>query len=365
MLRITQNQLNNFTLSKNFLGVNKANSLEDVLYACVALPADDVRSPGLALKIRLNHQSPVSISALMDGLVWGQFMRCENHLFCPANFAMLHAATARQINRSFNVEWINWGVTLTEIESLGEDVLALLGEQKQSEADLAHHLPNLQTLTYITRGGHIKETTNLALALKWLTATHKLLAKPEQGDTLYARPETWHPALSLEDTPSEAQAQTDLIRAYLTAFGPATESDIEAWAGLSKGERARATGTLFREVTQVMVAGLPGTMLLLKSQAEALQNTPDEVPPLLHLLPPDDAYIKAYKASRSRFLVEPKWQARIFKGSGAVSSVILYQSQIIGTWQWPQADASSPSWKVFTPVTAEVEEAIRQKIETM
>ena len=363
MIRITKTQLLNFTLQKNFLAVSKAPDLATYLNACLALPAEDPLSPFLAAHLRLADFTPQNLSHARDQvrqLCYTPLMRGEAHLVGLEDLSWLHAATQRQIKRSFNVEWINWQVTVDEIDALGEKILTLLSEEPATLEDLERRLGNdlVQTLTYTTRGGHVKTISNVALALQWLWAMKKVLlgwidiSDIRLGEAIRCYTKSGLPGLTLDAMPSEAEAQTRLVKAYLAAFGPATEADIDFWTGFSKGERARATGKLFRDLTQVLVEGMPGTMFLLKGQAEALRETSTEAKfTSIHFLPQDDNFIKAYKASRARFLANPKMQGRIFKGSGEVVPSILIQGQIMGTWGWDEGEVK---WRLFEEVETEV-----------
>ncbi len=364
MIRITKTQLLNFTLQKNFLAVSKAPDLAAYLNACLALPAEDPLSPLLAAHLRLADFTPQTLSHARDQvrqLCYTPLMRGEAHLVRLEDLSWLHAATQRQLKRSFNVEWINWRVTVDEIDALGEKIFLLLAEGPATLEDLERRLGNdlVQTLTYTTRGGRVKTISNVALALRWLWAMKEVLLgwRDDLGilfreAKIYYPLSVWHPDLTLDAMPSETEAQTRLVKAYLAAFGPATEADIDSWTGFSKGERARATGKLFRDLTQVLVEGLPGTMFLLKTQAEALRETSTEAKFIsIHFLPQDDNFIKAYKASRARFLANPKMQGRIFKGSGEVVPSILIQGQIMGTWGWDEGEVK---WRLFEEVEAEL-----------
>jgi len=83
------------------------------------------------------------------------------------------------------------------------------------------------------------------------------------------------------------------------------------------------------------VEGLPGMLLLLKNQAEALTAMPPFAELLVHLLPADDAYITAHHASRARYFTAPKHYRQVFNSAGAAKPTILLNGQVIGTWHIP------------------------------
>lgn len=371
MLQISQTQLINFTAQKAGL-LNPPPDLAAVVAAVLALPALDpaapvlaawTRNPAIALpQVRANELDAA-------GLLRGVFMRQELQLIPVERWLYYHAATQRQIRRSFNVVWITWQIERAEVEALGAQVLAALNDGPATIAALTARLPAgaVRPLEHTTRGGHRKETDSLRLALDWLSATGQIGCRPAAeapfwaAPTHYERRDLAYPMLQNSTLPPEAEAQTEVVRWYLAAFGPATEADIDFWTGFGKGERARSTGQLFRELTQVQVAGLPGTMLVLKTQADALAATADDLLSGCHFLPADDPFLKAYRASRNRFIPDPKTQNRVFRPDGRVQPTILLDGKLIGTWQWLRDDAGS---RLQLQPFAEVTLAQQARLET-
>jgi hypothetical protein len=283
-------------------------------------------------------------------------------------YPSLLAATARQRNQAFNTEFRLWGLpTNEEIESLGQAIMEVLGEQPETLAEIATRLKpeQVRELSQTSRGGRVTTTSTVALALRWLVAKGELTVSDISPDwrqeaPVYVRLSQAYPDLDLETLPSEAEAQKALARAYLAAFGPATEADLSAWTGFGKSETARATGSLSSETTLAMVEGIPGMLLLLKSQADALKAVEIPAIPIVNLLPADDPFPTAHRASRSRYFTDQKLQRQVFSSSGAAKPTILASGQIVGIWDWQTEEETE---QLTCQLLAEVEPATVALIE--
>jgi hypothetical protein len=287
-------------------------------------------------------------------------MRNEPYSVPSHRFLVWYAATVRQRNQAINAELRLWGIEDNqEIEHLADKVLDVIDDRPSTEADVLARLPvGLVTqLSQTSRGGKVTTTTNVALALRWLVSRGQLVMDTladsnwQQPQPVFERLSRRYPNFNLSGLPSEADAQKALVRAYLSGFGPASEADISFWTGFGKSETARATGALAGETTLAMVEGIPGMLLLLKSQAEALQACGPASQPVVSILPADDPYLTAHRASRGRFVAEPANLRRVFSSSGAAKPSILVGGQIVGIWEWPAGDDDSlVRWQLFTEV---------------
>jgi hypothetical protein len=180
------------------------------------------------------------------------------------------------------------------------------------------------------------------------SATHH---KPGASHLIYAPLIYWYPDLNLAAAPGEAEAQAALVQAYLAAFGPASEADISFWTGFGKSVTGRAIGALAAKTTLTLVEGIPGMLLLLKEQAEALPTTQPSTRPIINVLPADDPYTTAHRASRTRYFGDQKLQRHVFSSSGAAQPAILVNGQIVGIWQWSEENHQI-TWRLLTQVDA-------------
>jgi hypothetical protein len=334
MIRATLAQTNHFVLQKNYLTAHKAANLNDLLHDLIGLPSSDSMFAAQARLPKLTtaelNKALYQEATLMEATV----MRNERYLIRVADYPSLYIATLRQRKQEFNAQFRLWGVENDAIDQLGEQIMTRLADQPRTHADLIALLPDVQSLSQTSRGGRTTHTTNAVLALAWLMAQGKLATRPQPHRTnpLYLPMSQAYPQLDLSQLPSEADAQCNLVRAYLAAFGPVNEADVSLWTGLSKSETARAMGALTTETTLVLVEGLPGMLLLLKNQAEALTAMPPFTQDLNHLLPTNDPYITAHRASRGRYFTNPKHYRQVFNSAGVAQPTMLLNGQVIGTW---------------------------------
>jgi hypothetical protein len=144
----------------------------------------------------------------------------------------------------------------------------------------------------------------------------------------YAPFESWFPDVQL-DSLSQRDGQVELVRHYLSAFGPATEQDVAWWAGLALKEVRQALELLGDSVAESKIEGLEGTFLLTVDDLDRLRRGSSPGPDLI-LLPSLDPYIMGYK-ERSRFL-HPSKYGKVFDRSGNALPTVLYHGCVIGVW---------------------------------
>jgi hypothetical protein len=380
MIRANFDQTRHFLLTKNFLAIRAEFDLLTSVRSLVALPAFDVTGPFLALWARLADFSPSALPAALDQeriLMKRPAMRNEPHLIALEDFVTFLVATERQRRQTFNAECLHWQIDQAEVEALAGAVLDALNAEPAPVDEIASRLSpeKVRKLTHTSRGGRVSETTSLELALNRLEARGHLarreVAPPESWQveaTYYAPLSTWWPDLDLTPDLTEAEAQQRLVRAYLSAYGPVTEADISFWSGLGKSETQRAVSALSGETTLAMVEGIPGAMLLLKTQADALGSTHPPATPVINLLPANDPFIRAHKASRGRLFAtpDPRLQRQVFSNTDRAKATVVLNGQIVGAWDWQPSDQPQTiSWSLFTSLERDLLTAIQTEFEKL
>ena len=365
MIRATLAQVAYFILQKNYLTNPKTADTLQLIRDLGGLPGPIPTTPFLSAQARLTQFEPDRLlSALYreHSLIRVNLMRNAPYIVPAASYALLHSATWRQRNQALNSEFRLWQIDNDEIERLVEMIREIVVDEPAALTTIIKKLPLAQVreLTQTSRGGRVTTTTNVELALRWLTGRGVLcsgwstLPQPHEWrtDTVnYAPLNHWYPDLDLATAPAEADAQKALARTYLAAYGPATEADISFWTGFGKSETARAIGALAAETTLTLVEGFPGMLLLLKDQAEALNATLPPAEPHINILPADDPYTIAYRASRARYVNDQAWQRQVFSSSGVAKPAILVNGQIAGVWAWqPDADPTGITWDLLTDI---------------
>src|SRR5437868_6176438 len=149
----------------------------------------------------------------------------------------------------------------------------------------------------------------------------------EGNQATFIRTEHWLPAQSRLDAVKldAAQAQKELFRKYLRAYGPATLQDFAHWSLISMAE-VRA----LRPLVDAEVADYDG-VLVLRKDVKVLQSASFRQSSV-HLLPYFDVYLLAHRF-KEHFL-QAKFYKRVYRNQGWISPVVLIDGQIAGVWNY-------------------------------
>ncbi len=162
----------------------------------------------------------------------------------------------------------------------------------------------------------------------------------------YALMDEWLPDVDLGAVP-EQEAVTQMVRAYVAAYGPVTERDIAWWAGLTMTSVHAVQAALAPELARVEVSGLDGSFLMLRSQVAASEGAAVADGSVIALLPVLDPYVMGYK-ERSRSL-DADVADRVFDRGGNGTSTILLDGRIIGVWDTVERPAPAVQLHLFAP----------------
>jgi hypothetical protein len=154
----------------------------------------------------------------------------------------------------------------------------------------------------------------------------------------------------LERPLAEAGPALDhLVRRYLSAFGPATTSDVAAWTGITvvtlRPVLERLRLRRFRDVRGRLLLDVPGAPL------------PDaRTPARPRLLPAFDNVILSY-ADRTRVISDEN--RRVVIRGGMVDPVVLVDGFVAGRWQLTKG---KPELELFEPVARSAERGLRREL---
>ncbi|MFN8455405.1 MAG: crosslink repair DNA glycosylase YcaQ family protein [Anaerolineae bacterium] len=375
MIRISQAQAAHFVLRQNYLAGQPGDDLLPLIRQLIGLPGDPDASAFLAARARLAHFQFDQLNAALfqtRTLLKSPLMRSASYIVEAERYPIWHVAAARQRNQDANSEFRLWGLDPAEVERL-EKVILELDDWPATAETISARLPLglVRELSQTSRSGRVTTTSNVALILRWLVAKGRLgtsfdtpsgMHLAGASHLIYAPLTLWYPNLDLSAAPGEAEAQAELVRAYLAAFGPASEADISFWSGFGKSETARAIATLARQTTLALVEGIPGMLLLLKAQTDALQAVSTPAEPIINLLPADDPFTTAHRASRSRYFSDQKLQRLVFSSSGAPQPTIVVNGQIVGVWAWAEEEQRL-TWQLLAEVDPALHPLIQREIE--
>jgi len=173
----------------------------------------------------------------------------------------------------------------------------------------------------------------------------------------YALFADYFPGLDLAGT-DEGEATRWLIRYYLAAFGPATETDIVWWLGLTRRSVREALSRLAGEVATADIVGLAGPHFLLATARRSIDESEPPPGPLVNLLPIQDPYLTGYK-ERERYL-DPQQREFVFDRGGNPTSTILLGGRVVGVWDAEAGKLPQVKFLLF----GDVPPAVRQAIES-
>ena len=144
----------------------------------------------------------------------------------------------------------------------------------------------------------------------------------EGNQATFIRTEHWLPAQPKVDA---VQAQKELFRKYLRAYGPATLHDFAHWSLISMPEVRTLRPLMDAEVVEY------DGVLVLREDVKALQSASFSQSSV-HLLPYFDVYLLAH--SFKEHFLKPQFYKRVYRNQGWISPVVLINGEIAGVWSY-------------------------------
>ena len=244
----------------------------------------------------------------------------------------LHVVPTDQVVEYYQTtKGVKGRLTLSKLEPVHGQILGIFDEVGPLTAqELSEHVPELKNRVQ-TRYGDMSLGQ---WSLRQMCQSTILVPVKPKGDWTsnlhtYASFQKWLPSID-SGALSEREAKEKVICHYLSGFGPTTADDIAWWIGITKTEVTQILEEMGDNVEDIVISGLEGMFVILKSDLEQLYAFYDEKD-IVHLLPKFDPYIMGYKNRQRLILVEHEkrvyWSTR-----GEVSPSILLNGQIIGTW---------------------------------
>lgn len=149
----------------------------------------------------------------------------------------------------------------------------------------------------------------------------------EGNQATFIRTEHWLPTRSRIDKAQidAVQAQKELFRKYLRAYGPATLHDFAHWSLISMPEVRALRPLLDSEIAE------HNGLLILREDMKILQSASTALDSV-HLLPYFDVYLLAHRF-KEHFL-KPQFYKRVYRNQGWISPVVLINGEIAGVWSY-------------------------------
>jgi hypothetical protein len=314
----------------------QATDPHQVAHSLVALHGTDPASVFLAVGARMCNPTIAAIErAMYEERTLLRMLGMRRTVFTvPVELAgMVQAACTRAIaakQRKLYTDVFREAAFTDDIEAWLADVEAatLRALRKRGEAtaiELTRDEPRLGQQIVVAQGKPYEALLSVSTRLLFLLAAegHIMRGRPRgswiSSQYRWSPTEVWLPG-GLPVIPT-ADAQRELVKHWLRAFGPGTLADVRWWTGLTAGEVNRALKAV--AVLEVDLDGTPG--MELAEDAEPV--TPPE--PWVALLPALDPTPMGWN-SRAWYLGE--YAPILFDRSGNVGPTIWSDGRIVGGW---------------------------------
>jgi len=297
------------------------------LQACakllVGLQAQIHPAAALAAAVRVPNLSHADLDAQLwqdKSLVkiWGQ--RGTLHIYAQSDWPLIHAVWS-------GGSW--WKRRFLE-EGLGtdKDYTRLLNKVEA----LAKKSPSLGRTELRALGVPERLLSSWGGLFADLVYQGKLCHLPRQGNEgRFAHRSQWLPDLDWQ-LPAEGLARREIVKRYLSGYGPASVQDLAHWTGWRVSRAETELKALQDELLAVQVEGQ--VLWALKSQAPALKTLPKDANsalPLL-LLPRFDPMVLAHK--NKDWLIDTERYKQVWQKAGHVEATVIESGRMAGTWRY-------------------------------
>ena len=291
------------------------------------LHAQVMSSAELTLWARVEDLEPEAVrEALWErrSLAKTWAMRGTLHLLPSDELPLWVAALGVLKPRYHAASWQRYyGLTREEAEAMLAAIAEALHYRVLTREELAQEVGRLVGSEEL--GGKLRD--GFGALLKPSAFEGDLLFAPSVGRNVrFARPDRWLPGWQ----PAETQAAVrEVVRRYLSAYGPATREEFARWFGTtSPAQAGRLIEGLGEEVAPVEVEGVAAWML-----AEHVQEAEEAEPAgVVRLLPAFDQYVVAAPRNREAVLPEAL-KGRVYRQQGWLSPVLLVDGRMEGVWR--------------------------------
>jgi len=248
---------------------------------------------------------------------------------------------------------------LADVEAETVAALDRLGEA--TAVELAKAVAGLREQIPLGVGKRWQGTVGVSTRLLFLLSAEGRIIRGRPKGTLVSSLYRWAPferwiSGSLPAIPI-AEAQAELVRRYLAAYGPATTVDVRWCTGWTAAEAKRALGAI--AAVEVDVDGGATGWVNAGDERPSRDDTDggDGENGWVALLPALDATIMGWQ-QRDWFLAP--YAPRLFDTNGNAGPTIWVDGRVVGGWA--QRRSGEIRWELFEDVGSEAQAAIEAKV---
>jgi len=316
----TREALTHETMVRQGLSSRRPVGVIDAVRSVLALQAQEPAAPYLALWNRIEGFDPSDLDrALADGaIVKASLFRFTLHAVDANDIPWARAAMQRRArDAGYHAILDDAGLTAERFDELLERLSTVMAEPHDNFA-IERVLSEL-----VPESG---DPARLWSALRVVAFRHA----PTTDPWSFGRHPAFLPCTVAAD--DEAAATAELVRRYLTAFGPATVADMSQFTILKRSALREAIASM---ADVVAVSGPDGSQLL---DVDSGDHRPDAE---MAMLPPRllgmwDSVLLAYE-DRSR-VIPDQHRPHVIRRNGDVLPTVLVDGLVRGVWR-ASADA--------------------------
>jgi len=177
------------------------------------------------------------------------------------------------------------------------------------------------------------------------------------------RPDQWIEEWDRQDS---HEATKELLRRYLSVYGPASREDFARWFGMTPPEAGRLLPALGDEIGPVAVEGWKGWKgWALKKDVEQIENL--QTASSVRLVPSFDPFVVA--RSHASIYAVPNYKVnreRIYRVAAWVTPVVLVDGRIEGIWEYAKRGKTiAIKLEMFDALPTGVKQAIDEEVERL
>ncbi|MEU0571172.1 winged helix DNA-binding domain-containing protein [Nonomuraea sp. NPDC005983] len=336
----------------------KAANVEEAAESVVALHATDPATVFLSAGARLEAPGPEPVErALYDDRTLVRMTGMRRTVFVvPAGLVPVvhHSSTfaiAVKERRSLLKLLAEGGWHDPWLKDVEASVLRLLAEAGEATAaELGALEPRLREQVRVAVGKPYEAVHSIGTRLLPVMAMEGLLVRRGRpAGSWISGQHRWGVAPAMAELTAH-EAQAELVRRWLAAFGPGTEADLKWWTGWALGDVRRALAA----VGAAAVSLDEGTGYVLPGDLDE----PPPPQPWAALLPALDPTPMGWQA-RDWYLPQAH-RAELFDRSGNVGPTVWWNGEVVGGWA--QRRDGEIAWRLLSDVGSDAKAAIEAQV---